>query len=85
MVEWTQAWMNGYGTLRRCTERTGAIGDYSLFLAAAFVVTRQLIRRARTSYRWPSRPTTRRPTERLSSVALSRPSPVIALGGPTSH
>lgn len=62
VVERTQAWMNGYGKLRRCTERTGATVDFYLFLAAAFVVTRQLIQRARTRYRWPSRPTARRLT-----------------------
>ena len=60
VVERTQAWMNGYGKLRRCTERTGAVVDCYLFLAAAFVVTRLLIQRARCRYRWPSRPTTRR-------------------------
>jgi hypothetical protein len=30
------------------------------FLAAALVVLRQLIQRARQRYRWPARPTTRR-------------------------
>ena len=60
MVERTQAWMNGYGKLRRCTERTGAVVDFYLFLAAAIVVTRRLIQRARTRYRWENRPTTRR-------------------------
>ena len=60
VVERTQAWMNGYGKLRRCTETTGAVVAFSLFLAAAFVVTRLLIQRARTRYRWPTRPTTRR-------------------------
>ncbi|MDP9365014.1 MAG: IS5/IS1182 family transposase, partial [Chloroflexota bacterium] len=34
--------------------------DFYLFLAAAFVVTRCLIQRARPRYRWPGRPTTRR-------------------------
>jgi hypothetical protein len=34
--------------------------DCSLFRAAAFVVTHCLIREARTRYRWPGRPTTRR-------------------------
>jgi hypothetical protein len=52
--------MNGSGTLRRCTERDGAVVDFYLFLAAALVVLRQLIRRARSRYRWPGRPTTRR-------------------------
>jgi transposase len=60
VVERTQAWMNGYGKLRRCTEKTAAVVDFYLFLAAAFVVTRCLIREARTRYRWPGRPTTRR-------------------------
>ncbi len=62
VVERTQSWMNGYGKLRRCTERTGNVVDFSLFLAAAFVVTRCLIREARTRYRWANRPTTRRLT-----------------------
>lgn len=62
VVERTQALMNGSGKLRRCTERTGAVVAFSLFLTAAFVVSRQLIQRARTRYRWPSRPTTRRLT-----------------------
>jgi hypothetical protein len=60
VVERTHAWMNGYGKLRRGTERTARIVDLYLFLAAAFVVTRCLIQRARTRYRWPGRPTTRR-------------------------
>lgn len=60
VVERTQAWMNGYGKLRRCTEKTRSAVDCYLFLAAAFVVTRCLIQRARTHYRWPDRPTTRR-------------------------
>lgn len=60
VVERTQAWMNGYGKLRRCTETTKAVVDFYLFLAAAFVVTRCLIQRARTRYRWPGRPTARR-------------------------
>lgn len=60
VVERTQAWMNGYGKLRRCTEPNGRVVDFYLFLAAAFVVVRQLIQRARARYRWPGRPTTRR-------------------------
>ncbi len=60
VVERTHAWMNGYGKLRRCTERRASVVDFYLFLAAAFVVTRCLIQRARTRYRWPGRPTTRR-------------------------
>ena len=60
VVERTQSWMNGYGKLRRCTERAGAVVDFYLFLAASFVTVRLLLQRARTCYRWPGRPTTRR-------------------------
>ncbi len=60
VVERTQAWMNGYGKLRRCTEKAATAVDFYLFLAAAFVVVRRLIQRARDRYRWPGRPTTRR-------------------------
>lgn len=60
VVERTQSWMNGYGKLRRCTEKTRQVVDFYLFLAATFVVTRCLIQRARIHYRWPGRPTTRR-------------------------
>jgi IS5 family transposase len=60
VVERTHSWMNGYGKLRRCTEKARSVVDFYLFLAAALVVVRQLIRRARTRYRWPGRPTTRR-------------------------
>ena len=59
-VERTHAWMNGDGTRRRGTEQRGPIVDFYRFLAAAFVVTRCLIREARTRYRWPTRPTARR-------------------------
>ena len=60
VVERTHSWMNGYGKLRRCTEKARAVVDFYLFLAAALVVLRQLIQRARLRYRWPARPTTRR-------------------------
>ena len=60
VVERTQAWMNGDGKLRRCTERRAAEVDFYLFFAAAFVVVRRLINEARTRYRWDARPTTRR-------------------------
>jgi transposase len=62
VVERTHAWMNGYGKLRRCTAKAGAVVAFYLFLAAALVAVRQLIHRARTRDRWPSRPTTRRLT-----------------------
>jgi hypothetical protein len=60
VVERTQAGMNDCGKLRRCTEPTKAVVDFSLLLAAAGVVTRCLIHCARLHYRWPGRPTTRR-------------------------
>jgi DDE family transposase len=60
VVERTHSWMNGYGKLRRCTEKRRPVVDFYLFLAAALVVLRQLIQRARLRYRWPSRPTSRR-------------------------
>ena len=59
-VERTNSWMNGYSKIRRCCERNGAIVDFYLYLAAAFVTVRALIRRARKRYRWTGRPTTRR-------------------------
>lgn len=62
VVERTQSWMNGYGKLRRCTEKVRSVVDFYLFLTAAIVVTRCLIQRARSRYRWPGRPTTRRLT-----------------------
>jgi hypothetical protein len=52
--------MNGYGKLRRCTDKDGDIVDLYLYLAATFVTIRQLIQRARKRYRWDTRPTVRR-------------------------
>lgn len=60
VVERTHAWMNSYGKLQRCTEKRAGVVDFYLFLTATFVVTRCLIQRARTRYRWPTRPMTRR-------------------------
>jgi transposase len=60
VVERCHAWMNGYGKLRRCTERDARIVDFYLYLAATFVVVRRLIQQARTRYRWDTRPTTKR-------------------------
>ena len=59
-VERTHSWMNGYGKLRRMTDRDATIVDFYLYLAAALVTVRQLIQRARTRYRWDTRPTTKR-------------------------
>lgn len=60
VVERLHAWMNHFGKLRRCTDRDGAVVDFYLYLAAALVTVRQLIQRARTRYRWDTRPATRR-------------------------
>jgi hypothetical protein len=60
VCERTHSWMNGYGKLRRCTDRHATIVDFYLYLAATFVTVRALIREARTRYRWNTRPTTRR-------------------------
>jgi len=60
VIERTQAWMNGFGKVRRCTERVGVVVDFYLFLAATFVVARRLIQMARRRYRWDGRPMTRR-------------------------
>jgi hypothetical protein len=59
-VERTHSWMNGYGKLRRFTDKRKVIVEFYLYLAAALTVIRRLINRARTLYRWPARPTTRR-------------------------
>ncbi|MEV6734418.1 MULTISPECIES: IS5 family transposase [unclassified Streptomyces] len=60
VIERTHSWMNGYGKLRRCTEKDGQAVDFYLYLAAALVTLRVLIRRATSRYRWDTRPTTRR-------------------------
>ena len=60
VVERTHQWMNGYGKLRRRTEKRRAVVDFYLFLAAALVVLRRFLQRACTRYRWPACPTTRR-------------------------
>ncbi len=54
-VERTHSWKNGYGKLRRCTEKRRLIVEFYLFLAAAVAVLRQLIQKARLRYRWPTR------------------------------
>jgi len=52
--------MNGYGKLRRMTDRDAAIVRFYLYLAAALVTVRALIQRARRRCRWANRPTTKR-------------------------
>jgi hypothetical protein len=59
-IERLHAWMNGYGKLRRCTDKRKSIVKFYCYLAAALTVIRRLINQARSRYRWPTRPTTRR-------------------------
>ena len=59
-IERTHSWMNDYGKLRRCTDRSLAIVEFYLYLTAALITVRQLIQQARSRYRWAARPTTRR-------------------------
>lgn len=58
--ERTHAWMNGYGKLRRMTDENPQVSDFYFDLAATFVTIRALIRAARKTHRWDTRPTTRR-------------------------
>lgn len=60
VVERTHSWMNGFGKLRRSTDKRRVITEFFLFLAAAITVIRRLINTARHHYRWDTRPTTRR-------------------------
>jgi hypothetical protein len=48
------------GEPRRFTDRREAVVESYLDLAAALTVIRRLTNRARTTRRWPTRPTTRR-------------------------
>ena len=52
--------MNGFGKLRRCTERDAAVVDLYFSLDSTFVGVRALLRRARQTYRRLGRPTTTR-------------------------
>ena len=56
VVEAANSWLNDFGKLRRCTERTQIAVQAYLDLAAAIVTVRALIRAARTLYRWEGRP-----------------------------
>ena len=59
-VDRLHAWMNGFGKLRRFTDKRRDIAEFHLNLAAALTVVRRLINRACVIYRWPTRPITRR-------------------------
>jgi len=60
VVQRTHSWMNGYGKIRRRTEKRRSTVEFYLYLAATLTVIRRLINAARTRYRWATRPTTRR-------------------------
>lgn len=59
-VERGHAWMNGFCKLRRCTEKCSQVVDFYLYVSAATVTLRMLIRRATLLYRWNARLTTKR-------------------------
>jgi hypothetical protein len=40
-VERLHAWMNGYGKLRRCTDKRTSVVEFYCYLAAAFTVIRR--------------------------------------------
>ena len=54
VIERTNAWMNNYGKLIRCTERHKPV--VALALASAIVTLGRLIRQAWSCYRWQTRP-----------------------------
>ncbi|MFI6341181.1 IS5 family transposase [Streptomyces sp. NPDC050535] len=60
VVERSHVWMNGFGKVRRCPEKRQCAVDFYLYLSAAIVTLRMLIRRATPLYRWDGRPTTKR-------------------------
>jgi Transposase DDE domain len=59
-VERLHSWMNGYGNLHRVTDKRKDIVEFYLYLASTVTVIRRLVNQARSRYRWPARPTTRR-------------------------
>jgi len=56
VVERTNSWLNGFGRLRRCTERRRSCVEAYLALATAIVTLRALLRAAWYRYRWDDRP-----------------------------
>jgi hypothetical protein len=74
VIERTNRRLNDFGEVRRGFQRTRAVTEFFLYLAAALVTVRALIRQAQRRYRWENRPTARRlrqPTPR--SVLSTRP------------
>lgn len=60
VVERTHSWINGFGKLRRSTDKKRKVVEFFAFLGAAIIVIRRLINVSRKHYRWEGRPTTRR-------------------------
>jgi hypothetical protein len=56
VVERTNAWLNDFGRIRRCTERRRPCIEAYLALATAIVTLRALLRAAWYRYRWGTRP-----------------------------
>ena len=56
VVERTNAWLNDFGRIRRCTERRRPCIEAYLALAIAIVTVRALLRAAWYRYRWDTRP-----------------------------
>ena len=56
VIERTNAWLNDFGRLRRCTERRTPCVQAYLALATAIVTLRALLRAAWFRYRWDTRP-----------------------------
>ena len=70
-VERTHSWINGYGKLRRFTDKRKVIVEFYLYLAAALTVIRRLINQARSRYRWPTGPPPADSADHQLPVALS--------------
>ena len=60
VVERTHSWLNDFGRLRRCPERSAPVVGLYLFLAASIIVIHQLLRAAFPTFRWTTRATARR-------------------------
>lgn len=56
VVEAANSWLNDFGKLRRCTERSAVVVQAWLDLAITVVTVRALLRAAWPRYRWDTRP-----------------------------
>lgn len=60
MIERSHAWMNGFGKLRHCTEKSSQVVGLQLYLSATIVTLRMVIRRTAPLYRCDGGLTTKR-------------------------